>query len=120
MEFLKPYINRVNRDYFIEQVNKPLVKAIVILANRYPEPTRLNCYHPNSHRMLDIRDKFFECWDFQIRNTVIDALFRILIVKYEHSPAWRNMLDWMVKEIPDDWKPFNTSRQMQCWKGESC
>ncbi|KKK67048.1 hypothetical protein LCGC14_2957950, partial [marine sediment metagenome] len=79
---------------------------------------RLICFHPNSHRLLDIRDRFFECWDFGGRNVVIRVLFKILIVKYEHSPAWRNMLDWAIREIPDDWKPFDTSRQMQCWKGE--
>ncbi|KKM30270.1 hypothetical protein LCGC14_1566130, partial [marine sediment metagenome] len=48
IEFLKPLINKVNRDYFIEKVNEPLVRAITLLANRYPEPTRINCYHPNT------------------------------------------------------------------------
>lgn len=119
IEFLKPLINKVNRDYFIEKVNEPLVRAITLLANRYPEPTRINCYHPNTHRLMDMEDKFFEHWDFErARNPVIRALFKMLIVKYEHSPAWRNMLDWAIREIPDDWKPFDTSRQMQCWKGE--
>ena len=104
-------------DYFVERVNKPLVKAIVLLGERYPEPTRENTLHPNTHRLLDIRDKFFECWEVEARASLLKVLFRILIVKYEHSPTWRNMFDWFLKEMPDDWKPFNPSRQMKCWKG---
>jgi len=101
-------------DYFVEQVNRPLAKVIVTLGGRYPEPTHENVLHPNTHRLLDIRDKFFECWE---ETLLLKALWKILIVKYEHSPTWRNMLDWVIKEIPGDWKPFNPTRQMKCWKG---
>lgn len=106
-------------DYFVEKVNEPLVKAIIILGGRYPEPTRENTLHPNTHRLLDIRDRFFEHWKLGAREPLVKALFRILIVKYEHSPTWRNLLDWVIKEIPKDWKPFNLSRQMKGWKGDT-
>jgi len=105
-------------DYFVEKVNRPLVKVIVTLGGRYPEPTRENTLHPNTHRLLDIRDDFFKHWEVSGREPLLKALWRILIVKYEHSPAWRNMLDWFIKEIPCDWKPFNPVRQMKCWRGE--
>ena len=104
------------RDYFIERVNDPLVKGIVKLAGRYPEPTRENCLHPNSIILLDIQDEFFQHWDLENRTPLVKAVFRILIVKYEHCPAYRNMLDWLLKELLErEWKPFNPNRQMRCW-----
>lgn len=110
------------REYFVHKVNSPLSKAIIILARRYPEPTREGegkVLHPNSLRLLDMRDEFFTKWDFGGKsNLLIRALFKIAIVKYEESPAWRNMLDWLLMTIlASDWKPFNLSRQMRCWKG---
>jgi len=104
--------------YFVEEVNKPLAKTIIMLAGRYPKPTKRNTVHPNTHRLLDIRDEFFKHWKLDGRAPLVKALFRILIVKYEHSPTWRNMLDWVIKEVPGDWKPFNPVRQMKCWRGE--
>ena len=105
-------------DHFVKKVNEPLIKANVTLALRYPEPTHENVLFPNSHRLLDMRDKFFECWDVGgARKPLFEALWRILIVKYEHSPPYRNMLDCIIMMIPKDWKPFNYSRQMRCWKG---
>ncbi len=114
--FLK-YQMKEGLAYFIDKVDKPLVKAIVFLAGRYPDPTHETVLHPNSHRLLDIRDKFLRCWDFGDRNPLFLALFKLLVVKYEQSPQYRNVLDWFIGEIPPDWKPFNVNRQMRCWKG---
>lgn len=107
-------------DYFVEKVDTPLAKAIIFYARRYPEPTRENCMYPNSLRLLDMRDKFREQWDFRGRQPLFEALWKLLIVKYEHSPQYRNVLDWVLMMIPDDWKPFNPNRQMMCWKGDKC
>ena len=119
MRLLKHIVNSDLRDYFIEKVNEPLVKAITILGGRYPEPTKENCLHPNSIRLLDIKDEIFRCWDLHGRNRIlVNALFRIVIVKYEHSPNWRNLLDWLFMMVEQSgWKPFNPNRQMYLWRG---
>jgi len=114
---LKHIVNSFDREYFIEQANKPLTKAIVILAKRYPEPTYENLLHPNSKRLFGIKDKFFLCWDVRGGKPLYEALWRIVIVKYEHSPNWRNFLDWLFMMVQDNWKPWNPTRQMPLWKG---
>ncbi len=109
---MKEYIT-----YFQYQANKPLLKAIVTLGGRYPEPTHNNVEYQNSHRLLDMEVEFFERWDVGNRKPLLKILWRILIVKYEHSPNWRHMLDWVIMMIPEDWKPFNPHRQMELWRG---
>lgn len=115
---LKHIVNSDQRDYIIDKVNAPLTKAIVILARRYPEPVREGegkVVHPNSLRLLDFRDEFRRCWK---NRPLYEALWRLAIVKYEHSPNWRNMLDWLFMMASNsNWKPFNPNRQMTTWKG---
>ena len=118
MRFLKHQVNIDMRDYIIEKVNKPLLEVIIRLAGRYPEPTYGNVLHPNSHILLDIRERFFKDWAPGDRSPLCEALFRVVIVKYEHSPNWRNWLDWLFMMIQkSSWKPFNPNRQMPLWKG---
>jgi len=116
---LKHIINSDKRDYIIEQVNRPLAKTIIMLGGRYDEPTHENVLHPNSHRLLDIKDEFFRCWNLGSSKPLFEALWRTLTVKYEHSPNWRNFLDWgwMMLE-KSGWKPWNPTRQMPLWRGE--
>ena len=112
---LKYLINREKRDYFIEEVNAPLVEKILILARRYPKPTHENVLHANSHLLLELKDDFSAYWDFGARQAVFDALFDLVIVKYEHSPNYRNPLDRVIMLLGTiGWKPFNPDRQMAC------
>jgi len=118
---LKHIINSDKRQYIIDKVNEPLVKAIVILANRYEKPTHENCVHPNTHILLDLEAEFFRCWDTSRSYSLFRALWRVVEVKYEHSPNWRNFLDWVLMMVQkSNWKPFNPNRQMHCWKGDKC
>jgi len=115
---LKHIVNSDQRDYIIDKVNAPLLKAIVLLAGRYPKPTHENCVHPNTHILLDIEEQFFLNWVTSRSEALFRALFRIVEVKYEHSPNWRNMLDWAIMMVQrSSWKPFNSNRQMPTWRG---
>jgi len=116
---LKHIINSHKRDYIIEKANKPLAKAIIILAGRYDKPTHENVVHPNVHLLLDIEEEFFKCWDTRGGTPLYRALFRIVEVKYEHSPNWKNFLDWAIMMIEKSkWKRWDPNRQMSLWKGE--
>lgn len=115
--FLKQLMKE-NLDYFMSKVDAPIAKTIIFYAKRYPEPTRENCMYANSLRLLDLRDKFRKQWDFGGRQPLFEALWKLLIVKYEQSPQYRYLLDWVLMMIPEDWKPFNLNRQMKCWKGD--
>lgn len=113
---LKHIINTDKRDYIIG-INEALAKVIVFYAGKYDKPTHENVVHPNTHRLLDLEEEFFRCWD--AKSAIYRALFRLVQVKYEHSPNWRNFLDWFLMKVENNWKPFNIHRQMPLWKGDN-
>lgn len=118
---LKHIINAHKREYFINKVNAPLAWLIIAygthLARKYPEPTYDNVLHPNTHILIELQDEFFKSWDCGTRKLLFEALWRVLIVKYEHSPNYRNMLDWLVMMLEkSNWKPWNPNRQMPMWR----
>jgi len=114
---LKHIVNSDQRQYMIDKVNEPLLAKIVTLAFRYPKPTHENCVHPNTHILLDIEDGFFKSWVTSRSDKLFRGLFRLVETKYEHSPNWRNMLDWAIMMVQKSkWKPFNPNRQMTTWR----
>ena len=101
----------------MEKVNKPLMKAGITLANRYPEPTVENLLHPNSKRLLAIRDKYMEYDTNERRKAVFGAAFRVLIAKYEHSAQYRYPIDWVIEEIiKSGWKRRPYGHPVQNWQ----
>ncbi len=116
-----PYVHKVlrgaMRDYIIKKVKKPLMKAIITLANRYPEPTRENCLHPNAQILFDIRDKFFELENNPGRKALFEAIWRMFIAEYEHDGYYRFRFDWILKEINKrNWLPDPKGPPRHCWK----
>ena len=104
------------REYIIQKVKKPLIKALIVLANRYPEPTRDNVIHPNTLKLLDFQDKFFEYEDNPGREELFRAVFRVLIAEYEHDPYYHYRFDWLLEEIAkSDWQPRNTMLPQRSW-----
>ena len=116
LRFLKWQINSDQRQFFIEKVNNPLYKAITILGNRYPKPTMENLLHPNSKRLLEIFNKFLE-YEENIRLRILgEAMFRILIAKYEHSPNFRDRISWFFEMIAESgWKPRSLNHPVNYW-----
>ena len=105
------------RGYIINKVKKPLMKAIITLAKRYPEPTRNNCRHPNTAKLFDIAGKFFEYECNPRSEELFRAVFRLLIAEYEHDPYYRFRFDWFLEKISEsDWL-LETTRPLRCWKG---
>lgn len=99
----------------IDKIKKPLKKAIAILAMRYPEPTKEHTLLPNTHLLIDIRDKFFE---HQVSNEMLfRAIWRMFIVEYEHDPYYRYRIDWVIEEIcKSGWGAKPTKPPDKCWK----
>jgi len=100
----------------MEKVNAPLLKAVTILGNRYPEPTLDNVFHPNSKRLIEIRNKYerFE-GNWRIKGVVM-AVLRILISKIEHSPNYRDRFSWFVEElINSGWKGRSYNHPVNEW-----
>jgi hypothetical protein len=87
------------RKYFIEKVKAPLLKAITILAGRYPEPTKENTVWKNSRRLIDIREKLKKYHINPGRQALMDAAIKALIDEYEHDGYYAFLLDWFIAEI---------------------
>lgn len=108
------------RNYVIDKIKKPMIKALTILAKRYPEPTRENCLNPNSLILFDIQDKFFQYEDNPGRRLLFKAIFKLLIIEYEHDPYYRSRLNWMIEEFVEAtmdgrWLPRGKGRPISHW-----
>jgi len=92
------------RKYVIDIVKYPLMKAIVAAGKRYPSPTKENTVKPNTHKLIDIRDKFFEYERNEQRRELFKAAFNILIVEYEHDGYYTDRFNWIIEKIKElDW-----------------
>ncbi len=102
---LTTYLLRDEREYVISRIKKPIMKALIILSDRIPEPTKENCVHPNSHILLDIWDEFFSRETNSTRKPLFEAIRRIMVSEYETDPYYRERMDWFLKQIiKSDWK----------------
>ena len=100
------WILRDVKPLFQKWAKNPLRKAIVLIGKRYPEPTKKNTVIHNAHILIDIRDKFFECYTNKERIDMFKAGWKIFIDEYEHEPEYRYIFDWLLEEITkSDWKP---------------
>jgi len=99
----------------MEKIKKPMMDTIVKLATKYPPPLRDTVEHPNTHRLLDIQDKFFEYEDNPGRDALFRAIWKIFIIEYEHDPYYRYRIDWVLEEVnKSNWEPRRI-RDEQCW-----
>jgi hypothetical protein len=86
--------------FMIHGIKAPLLTLINLFADKFPEPTKENTWHPNSHTMIDIRDEFFRhCHLDKRRNSVLRAVINFVIVMYDYDPPYRMMIDWWAKNL---------------------
>ena len=105
------------RNYIIEKVKRPFMKVIIFIAKRLPEPTRENTTHPNTHILLDVRDRFFELENNPGRKELFESAFKIFICEYEHDPYYARRFDWLLEEIQKrGWTPRGTNPGGVCWR----
>ena len=103
------------RQYIIEKAKLPLHKVILVVANRFPEPTRENCTQHNSIILLDIRDEFLERQANTGRRELLAAGFKIFICIYEHDIFYRQRFNWAIQKIKEsNWSPKDATPRW-CW-----
>jgi hypothetical protein len=83
------------REYIISKVKRPLMKAIITLSKRYPEPTREECRDHNTLILMDMRDEFLRHEDNSGRIELFKALFRMFIAEYAHDKYYKFRIDWL-------------------------
>jgi len=114
---LKHEINAWHRQYYIEKVNAPLLKAVTILGNRFPEPTEDNVLHPNSKKLVEIWQEYLGYEGNPRVKVVVSAILRTLINKIEHSPNYRDRFSWFVERLMScGWKPRSYNHPEHDWK----
>ena len=92
-------------------------KAIIAYAKILPEPTKDNILHPNTQKLLDMRDKFFLYEDNRGKEKLFGAGFKILIAEYEHDPYYHYRFDWLLEEIVNSgWKPRPMGYPNKFWR----
>jgi len=107
------------RQYVVEKIKAPLLKAICVLGLRYPEPTIENTSHPNTKILMEVRDKFLEYEQNKARRGMFEALWRMLICEYEHDSYYRHRIDWVVEQIVNrasEWQPRPLLHPMHFWE----
>lgn len=116
MVLLKHEVNAHNRDYYIEKVNTPLLKAITILGNRFPEPTVDNVQHPNAKRLIEIMEKYKRFEGNSRVKGIVMATLRVVISKLEHSPNWRDRICFLAEELrAGEWKNRSYNHPEHGW-----
>ena len=118
---LRDFMVKDARQYIIEKVKAPILKALVILAKRYPEPTRENTFHPNTHVLMDIWDKFLAMEDNTDRLSLFRAIRKIWIAECEHDIYYRdrdNVLQelWLEEVLKGNWRPRFIHHPNTDWK----
>jgi hypothetical protein len=131
---LKHEVNAHHRQFYIDKVNGPLVKAISVFAKgaswlgmllslieivrdvrRYPDPTMANVLHPNSKLLLSVLEKY---GSFEGNNRiaeVVKVLVKVIVVKLEHCPNYRDRISWWVEVVPKGWKPRSLNHPEHDW-----
>ena len=116
-------VDVTNYQYFMDKVKAPFMKAIIHFAKKYPTPTFENCYSPQSHKLIKIRDEFLDREINTKRIPLFEAAWNILICEYEHDIYYRRRLDWLVGKINEyGWEaldgPPDSYPHEHCWKSE--
>lgn len=108
----------------INEIKAPLTEATAVLTNpasgygiklkalmklrtvdkafqQFPEPTKENTWHPNSHRIIEIRDEFFQhSYGLSAqRLKLLRTGINFVIIIYDYDPPYRMMIDWWAKQL---------------------
>lgn len=124
--------------YMSEKVKKPILEAVKLFTSEdasqihkmkamkllwdayqgmkgLPEPTKENTWHPNSHRLIELRDYLrAHCFMPVVRTGLIDRVMNFIIILYDFDPPWRWVIDsiiqkaltmkWLPRGFQDTWK----------------
>lgn len=121
-------LNAPLRQYFIKKVKAPLMKVLILVANRLPPVTKENTHYKNTHTLIDIFDKFFEhFWRLDPdREKMFRGAFKIFLAEIEHDILYRDPFNWFIEEIikailRGDWEERTNGHPIPYWwreKGE--
>lgn len=77
----------------------PLVKAVLLASKRLPLPRRENCYANNALVLMTVWERFFTHFYGGDRLPMMKAARDISIAEIEHDIVYDWFLNWFIKEI---------------------
>ena len=85
-----------------------ILKGVKAFRGKFPEPQKgihpetglPYIWHPNSERLIELRDEFFtHCLLEHIRLTALRMAINAVIIIYDYDPPYRMMIDWWAKKL---------------------
>lgn len=112
------------RQYFIDKVKGPMIKALVLLANRFQEPTRENTKKKISLALLDVWDEFFKFENNPGRDSLFRAIKRISVSICESDSYYSQRITWFLKKLTEkyasgEWPALESFCPSECWTDET-
>ena len=121
---LSRYLLQEQRQFVIDKVKKPIVKALIILASRIKkEPTKQNTHKPTTHVWLDMCAWFFEHENNPGRRPLFKAIWKIFISENEHDDYYEHHIQlvlekWLEAVLEGKWPPRDLDYRLGHWKEE--
>lgn len=96
------------RQYFVNMVKAPLLKAIISLAEKYPEPTKENTDSVVAHALIDCFASFKE--HNKVRPALFHAVSKVIPDEVEHDSVYSDLfqvfLEYIIESIlAGTWQP---------------
>ncbi len=103
----------------VRYVIKPLIlKAFAFVRDNLEEPTIENTWHPNSHIIIEIRERFKErnihnaTTPKDLRARAYLGMLNLAIAVYEFDLFYRERIDWAVKKLREsDWITLSDEKE---------
>lgn len=116
--FLKDWALKHRRQFVIDVVKAPLMKAIILAASLIPEPTKENTRFHNSHVLIDAFDKLLEYEDNDSRIDFWRAIKKLSVFENDHDHSYYgNRAEFLVEYLVNhDYKPRSVGNPEQFWK----
>lgn len=119
MTLLIDWMSREKKDFAVKIVKAPLEQAIILAGSLIPEPTKQNTIHPNTWRLIDLRDDFFKHDTNRTKRKLLEAGWKIFIMAHE-DPYYRDRFNWLIEMIANmierkEWKPRSIGHPNHYW-----
>jgi len=121
-EIIVNHVNAPLRDILMSRMNpfRKLIKLnrlIEVILKGFPDPTIENTWHPNTHRLIVMRDDFFTHLKMPSRHKVLWAIWKYTIYAYDYVPVYRYLIDRTLELwLKSGWEFSESTKPERYWE----